>query len=141
MLLPICPVGSSCAATGGQEADLQGQGHGDAMAQASACAHQLLGAACRGGVPGPASSSGPAPHSPRPFLMHAARVPEVPADTRPGSAAASTGCACVVVSMRMVARGPPGCWALVLSSLGAQPPYMLHNVTPCAISYREATGR
>lgn len=49
---------------------------------------------------------------------------------------------CVVVSMRLVPRGTlPGCYALVLSSLGDAPPHLLHNATHATVAYHEASVR
>ena len=131
-------------------------------------AHQLLSGACRGGgaqdAPDPASN--PSPQTPsaqhkqqqqqlqqghsRPFLMRAARQSPNPLSrsapsAKLGAAAGGDGgdhCVCVVVNMRLVARSSmPGCWALVLGSLGGQPPHLLHNASPVALEYHEASLR
>uniref|UniRef100_A0A7S3R138 Vacuolar protein sorting-associated protein 13 VPS13 adaptor binding domain-containing protein n=1 Tax=Dunaliella tertiolecta TaxID=3047 RepID=A0A7S3R138_DUNTE len=135
----------------------QGAG-GDAWAAACARTRRLLKGACRGcgaasahtiegdGSPkhvGEGQALHPCPH---PFLMRASRPQAThapkPGQQMPATAGVEAGeVVCVVVRVRLVARGTPGCWALVISSLGGQPPHLLHNATPAALLYHEASAR
>jgi hypothetical protein len=47
---------------------------------------------------------------------------------------------CVAVSACLTFRAP-GCLALTLAALGAEPGHLLHNTTPHAVAFREAVSR
>ncbi len=108
-------------------------------------AQRLLQAACRGH--GDALPVGAGRLGGGPFLMPAARLLDAPMPSAPpghsgsGAGSGAQECVCVVVTVRLVARGPPGCWALVVSCLGGLPPHLLHNATPMALRYHEASTR
>ncbi|KAF5830552.1 hypothetical protein DUNSADRAFT_14359, partial [Dunaliella salina] len=140
--------------------DIPGTAGVDAWAVACARTHRLLQRVCRGsGAASPVveggesrKQAGAGEQEPRPgsypFFMRTTR-PQSTHAPPPGqlhmSAAAGAEAqgevVCVVVSVRLVARGTPGCWALVISSLGGQPPHLLHNATPAALLYHEASAR